>query len=211
LQLLNAAGVATSTWTNDAGINFYTPTLSVGESTLPSGGVATFSGNVGIRTTVPTELLTLGTAGTTAGVLSLAGATSGKATIVVPSVAGTPTITLPTVSGTVALTSDIPIKRVVTTTDNATATIDVTATDVYELTAIANNTTFSTTGTPTDGQHLMIRFKDAGVAKSLTWTGFTAIGVTLPTTTVAGKWHYVGCVYNAAASTWHVLAVGQQS
>lgn len=65
------------------------------------------SGNVGIFNTNPGELLTLGTAGATAGVLSLAGATSGKATIVVSAVAGTPTLTLPTSTGTLALTSDI--------------------------------------------------------------------------------------------------------
>jgi len=66
------------------------------------------AGNVGIGTTDPLELLSLGTAGTTAGVLSLAGATSGKAIIDVSAVAGTPTLTLPTTTGTLALISDIP-------------------------------------------------------------------------------------------------------
>lgn len=98
-------------------------------------------------------------------------------------------------------------KRVVTTTDDATAVIDVAVTDVYQLTAIANNTTFSFTGTPTDGQNFIIRYKDAGVSKTLTWTGFTAIGVTLPTATTAGKWGYVGVTYNSAASQYHVTAV----
>ena len=68
------------------------------------------SGNVGIGTASPLELLSLGTAGTTAGVLSLAGATSGKAIIDVSAEAGTPTLTLPTTTGTLALTSDsLPI------------------------------------------------------------------------------------------------------
>lgn len=101
-------------------------------------------------------------------------------------------------------------RRVVTTTDDATAVIDTDVTDVYELSAVANATTFTLTGTPNDGQELLIRFKDAGVAKGLTWTGFTVIGVTLPTTTVISKWHYVKCEYNTAASQWHVLAVTQQ-
>ena len=108
------------------------------------------------------------------------------------------------------LTSNVPIvapKRVVTTTDDSTAVINVAVTDVYELTAIANNTTFSFTGTPTDGQNFIIRYKDAGVSKTLTWTGFTAIGVTLPTATTAGKWGYVGVTYNSAASQYHVTAV----
>lgn len=113
---------------------------------------------------------------------------------------------------TETLTNKAIVKRVVTTTDDATAVIDVGVTDIYELSAIANATTFSTTGSPTDGQKLMIRFKDAGTAKALTWdTVFVAIGVTAPTTTVAGKWHYVGCEYNAAATKWHILAVAVQA
>jgi hypothetical protein len=99
------------------------------------------------------------------------------------------------------------LKRVVTTTDDATAVIDVDVTDVYELSAVANNTTFTLTGTATDGQTIVVRYKDAGVSKTLTWTGFTAIGVTLPTATTAGKWGYVGMMYNSAASAWHVIAV----
>ncbi len=102
-------------------------------------------------------------------------------------------------------------QRVVTTTDDATAVIDCAVTDQYELSAVANATEFTVTGTPTDGQKLIIRYKDAGVAKALTFTGFTALGVTIPTTTVAGKWGYVGAVYNLAATTWHVLAASVQA
>jgi hypothetical protein len=102
-------------------------------------------------------------------------------------------------------------KRVATTTSDTTAEINVETTDVYELSAVADATEFTLTGTPLDGQTLMIRLKDAGAGKGLTWTGFTAIGVTLPTTTVASKWHYIGCQYNSAASAWHVLAVGQEA
>ena len=31
------------------------------------------------------------------------------------------------------------------------------------------------------------------------------------TTTVAGKWTYVGCHYNLAATAWHVVAVTTQA
>ena len=121
-------------------------------------------------------------------------------------------VVIPTISSTNTLTNKRITSRVVTTTDDATAVIDVDVTDEYELSAVANATTFSTTGTPTDGQKLIIRFKDAGAAKDLTWDSvFVAIGVTAPTTTVAGKWHYVGCVYNSAASKWHILATGVQA
>ena len=131
------------------------------------------------------------------------------------------TITLPLLTGndtfvfnahTATLSNKRITQRVATTTDDSTAVIDVDTTDVYELSAVANATTFSTTGTPTDGQKLIIRFKDAGTAKGLTWDAvFVAIGVTAPTTTVAGKWHYVGATYNSAASKWHIIATAVQA
>lgn len=121
-------------------------------------------------------------------------------------------------SGTVIGTTDTQTltnkritKRVVTTTDDATAVIDVDVTDVYELSAVANATTFTLTGTPTDGQTLIVRVKDAGVTKGLTWTGFTEIGVTLPTDTTVSKWHIVGVIYNSAASQWQAVAVVEQA
>lgn len=120
---------------------------------------------------------------------------------------GTSAGSVVTVDGTQTLTSKRVTQRVVTTTDDATAVIDVDVTDLYQLSAVANATVFTLTGTPTDGQKLTIRFKDAGVAKGLTWTGFTPIGVTLPTTTVASKWHMVGCIYNLSATQWQAVAV----
>jgi len=121
------------------------------------------------------------------------------------------TVAVPTISSTDTLTNKRITKRVVTTTDDATAVIDVDVTDDYQLSAVANATEFTLTGTPTDGQVLIVRYKDAGVSKALTWTGFTVIGTTLPTATTAGKWGYVGCKYNSAASQWHVLAVQTQA
>ena len=91
--------------------------------------------------------------------------------------------------------------------------IDVDVTDVYDLSAVANAKTFTLTGSPTDGQNLIIRFKDAGTTKGLTWTGFTAIGITLPTDTTAGKQHYVGCTYNGTTGTprWECIAASEEA
>jgi hypothetical protein len=122
-------------------------------------------------------------------------------------------------SGTIVGTTDTQTltnkrinKRVVSTTDDASSVIDCDVTDIYELTAIANATTFTVTGTPVNGQTLIIRGVDAGVGKGLTFTGFTAVGVTIPTTTVADKKFYVGCVYNTVGTdTWDVIAVVQEA
>lgn len=121
-------------------------------------------------------------------------------------------VAIPTISSTHTLTNKRITQRVVTTADDATAVIDVDVTDQYQLTAMANATTISTTGTPTAGQKLTIRLKDDGTGRALTWDGvFRAIGVTLPTTTVANKTHYIGCIYNLTDTKWDVVAVVAQA
>ena len=115
-------------------------------------------------------------------------------------------VVIPSISSTNVLTNKAITKRVVTTTNDATAVIDVTITDDYELTAMSADTAFSLSGTATDGQQIILRFKDDGTTRALTFTGITAIGVTLPTTTTVSKWHYVGIKYNLSATAWHAIA-----
>lgn len=114
-------------------------------------------------------------------------------------------------SAVAILTNKAITPRKVTTTDDATAVIDVAVTDVYELTAVANATVFTVTGSAVDGQKLLIRYLDAGVTKNLTFTGFTAVGVTIPTATTPSKWGYVGAIFNQTASSWQIVAVGTQA
>lgn len=89
--------------------------------------------------------------------------------------------------------------------------------DEYAATAQANALTISAdAGTPADGRKIIFRFKDNGTPQTLTWTtgstnSFRAVGVTLPTTTVANKTAYVGCIYNAADSRWDAVAVAQEA
>src|SRR3990167_4929402 len=67
----------------------------------------------------------------------------------------------------------------------------------------------SATSTPTDGQVLVIRIKDNGTARALTWNAIYRAGtdVALPSTTVLTKTLYLGFKYNAADSKWDLLAV----
>ena len=54
--------------------------------------------------------------------------------------------------------------------------------------------------------------KDNGTAQTIAFgTQYGAVGVTLPTTTVAGKVLYLGCVWNAAVTKLDVLAVAQEA
>jgi hypothetical protein len=112
-------------------------------------------------------------------------------------------------TGAETLTNKRITKRVASTTDDATAVIDSDSYDEYYLTAIANDTEISITGTPTVGQTIFIGLKDAGSAKALTWTGITGLGQTLPTTTVAGKQHIIGIKY--IASAWRAIAVSVEA
>jgi hypothetical protein len=85
--------------------------------------------------------------------------------------------------------------------------------DIYAYTALAAGLTINApTGTPVDGNRLMFRLLDNGTARALTWNAtYTVIGVTLPTTTVANKTTYVGCIYNANNTRWDVIAVATQA
>lgn len=114
-----------------------------------------------------------------------------------------------TAAETITLTNKRITKRVASTTDDATAVIDSDSYDQYYLTAIANATEISVTGTPTTGQTILIGLKDAGVSKTLTWTGITALGTTLPTATTAGKQHIIGLMY--IASAWRAIAVSVEA
>lgn len=104
-------------------------------------------------------------------------------------------------------------KRIGTTTTSSSLTIDSNSYDQYNLTAQSGVITVNApTGTPTDAQQLMIRIKCPTTIGAITWNAaFRALGVTNPTTTVAGKTTYVGCMWNAADSVWDVLATGQQA
>jgi len=82
----------------------------------------------------------------------------------------------------------------------------------YTVTALAEAATIAApSGTPAANHRQVLRLKDNGTARGLTWTltanGFRPIGVTLPTTTVLGKTTYIGYVWNATDSFWDVIAV----
>lgn len=85
--------------------------------------------------------------------------------------------------------------------------------DIVLITAQAAGLTLANpTGTAIDGLGMVIRIKDNGTARSISYgTQYRAIGVTLPTTTVTSKTLYLGMVFNNADTKWDVLAVGQEA
>jgi hypothetical protein len=67
-------------------------------------------------------------------------------------------------------------------------------------------------GTPTDGQKLIIRIKDAGTSVNVSWNViYRVVGTSLPSTTVPNKTAYVGFIYNTADTDWDAVAVTLES
>lgn len=79
--------------------------------------------------------------------------------------------------------------------------------DGYSVTALAAPLTIANpTGTWDDQQGYIIRIKDDGTARALTFgSDYRAVGITLPTTTVANKVMYIGFVRNVAETKYDVV------
>ena len=125
--------------------------------------------------------------------------------------------TVTTNSGTQTLTNKrVNPRAVAAGSTSGTLTPNGDTTDVFNAFGLTGAITVDTpSGTPVDGQRLMLRFEDNGTGRGITWTGtsgaYRAVGVTLPTTTVASKVTYVGCVYNSTDIFWDAIAVATQA
>jgi uncharacterized pyridoxamine 5'-phosphate oxidase family protein len=108
----------------------------------------------------------------------------------------------------VGITND-KVYQYTTGYDLSFAEIDTDTYGEYYLTAIADDTKISITGTPTLGQTLFVGLKDSGSAKKLTWDEINALGVTLPTQTTAGKQHIIEIKY--IGSAWRAISVGKEN
>ena len=113
-------------------------------------------------------------------------------------------------TNTQTLTNKRVTPRVTAISSSATPTINTDNCDFVDITALAAAITSMTTnlsGTPTNGQKLIIRFKDDGTARAITWgASFEACGVALPTTTVISKRLTVGFLYDTTTSKWGCVA-----
>jgi hypothetical protein len=123
----------------------------------------------------------------------------------------TPTITGGSITGT-----RINPRAVAAGVTSGTLTPNGDTTDVFNAFGLTGTITVDTpSGTPVDGQRLILRFEDNGSGRNITWTtssgAYRAVGTTLPTTTVASKITYVGCVYNSTDIFWDAIAVATQA
>lgn len=102
------------------------------------------------------------------------------------------------------------IKSVGTEASSSATAINCDLYNQWNITALAAaNTIGAPSGTPTDGQQLIIRIKDNGTARALTWNAaFRASSdLALPSTTILGKTLYLGFQWNTTDSKWDLLAL----
>jgi len=85
--------------------------------------------------------------------------------------------------------------------------------DLVVITAQAAALFFANpTGSWSQGEDLMIRINDNGVARAITYdTKYRAVGVTLPVSTTANKVTYLGIIYNSTTDTFDVIGVTTQA
>jgi hypothetical protein len=106
-------------------------------------------------------------------------------------------------------------KRIQSVANAATITPNADTDDLVDIIAIAQAFTVANpTGSPANGQTLVVRIKDNGTARAITWgANFVAGGVALPTTTVISKILTVGFFYNTANSLnkWQCVASAQEA
>jgi len=221
---LNVANGATGTVTSVA-VSGGTTGLTTTGGPVTGAGTITFagtlavaSGGTGVTTSTGSGSVVLGTGPT-------------LSAPVISTIVNTGTLTLPTSTDTLVgrattdtLTNKRVTPRVISTTTLGAITPTGDTADQYEVIATGTLSIGVPSGTPTDGQKLMLRVKNNGTvtAQGVTWTtttggtaataGYRVIGgVTLPTATPSNATTgvaYVGCVYNSADFYWDVLAVG---
>ena len=75
-----------------------------------------------------------------------------------------------------------------------------------------NLTLANPTGTAIDGHGILVRIKDDGTSRTITYgTKYRTFNDALPAATTVGKTLYLGIIYNLADDKWDVLGVRLQA
>lgn len=186
------------------------PVLFNGALGTPSSGTVTNltgTASININGTVGATTPTTGsfTTVTTSGNIELGNASD---TTLSRSAAGT----LAVEGIRVQTTTPLVVSATSYTTDTGTS-LNMDNLDQFIITAQAGALLFNAPGgTLVQGRSLIIRIKDNGTARALTWNAvFRAMGTALPSTTVLSKTLYLGFFYNSTDTKWDLVASAQES
>ncbi len=132
------------------------------------------------------------------------------------------TVTIPTLTGNVAITGNADVSgnlvvtgtsRVLSATIASGATITPTA-QIYDVTALAVTAAVAVPSfTAANGMALILRIRDNGTARALSFNvGYTNVsGLDTPTATIANKLLTIGAMYNSTTSKWEIQGINQEA
>lgn len=108
--------------------------------------------------------------------------------------------------------SGTPVRAAYTTDTTSVLTPDIDQYVQFNLTQLASSLTINNpTGTPVDGNRLVIRIRGDGTPRSITWgSSYREVGLDMPTTTTGFNMLYVGALYNFADNKWDVVAMVEE-
>lgn len=121
-----------------------------------------------------------------------------------------------TVGGNATITGNLTIdgtSHVASASVASGSTITPTA-QIYNVTALAANATINVPSfSAYDGMSMLLRIKDNGSSRTLSFaSGYTNVsGLSTPTATVASKELTIGAIYNSSASKWEIQTVNQSA
>lgn len=111
---------------------------------------------------------------------------------------------------TIIATTNV-VEEITTTASSSTPTpTGGSLRNYFTVTALAANATIGApTGSPVDGNKLIMRIKDNGTARTLAFNAIFRFSTDLaaPSTTILSKTLYMGFIYNGADSKWDMLAL----
>lgn len=100
--------------------------------------------------------------------------------------------------------SNVPLPRIQSVTSSSTVTPNADTDDIVIVTAQAASLTLANpSGSPIHGQVILIRIKDNGTARSISYGAqYRAFGSALSSTTTISKTLYIPIVWNATDSKY---------
>lgn len=203
--------LSTGLSTTNSGLVSLSTSASTGLSSLVSGLSTTDSSLGSLSTSTSTGLssLSTGLSTTDSSLVSLSTSSSTGLSTATSGISSLSTGLSTTNSSLASLSTSVRQPRVQAVASASTVTPTF-SDDAVKVTALAVNVTLANpSGTAVDCFGGVIRIKDNGAIRTITYgSQYRAVGVVLPSSTVAGKELYLAWIWNTEATKADIIAVG---